>query len=386
MSRMNRSSDDDVLGLVASRQATTRAALARQTGLAPSTITGIVNRLLLNGLLEEGGDTASTGGRPGSILLPANSRERALVVELGAHRARFGLADRGGRVSHVNRFDIDIAEGPTTILRTLVERGEELAERSGTEISGYGIALPGPVDPQTGTVVGPSRMPGWNGCTVPEAMREWSELPVVVENDARIGASGESAYRRATSGAPSALGDYIYVKAGSGIGGAFVENGAPRRGAHGLAGDVTHVPVPAGGDRPCQCGNTGCLDTIASAESIRRELRAQGLTLPSNDALIETALDGSAQVVTMIRSAGVNLGIALSHTVSFLAPDAVIIGGTLSAVDAFVGGVRQSLHERCLQSVMEHTAVEKSLAGTDSALWGLAEATSVFLNARGAHA
>lgn len=383
MARSNLSVDNEVVNLVASRQATTRAALARELGLAPSTITGVVQRLLAAGLIREGGDTASTGGRPGTNLLPANSNNRALIAEFGAHHARIALADGSGVVHHLTRYELDISDGPEIILRELERRGHEHAEQHGTEVAMLGIALPGPVDPETGTVVGPSRMPGWNGCNVPELVATWSELPVFVENDARIGASGENAFRRIHAGEPG-FDDYIFVKADSAIGGAFVENGVVRRGAHGLAGDITHVPMAAGGNRPCQCGNTGCLDTIASARALRHDLQGRGVPVTDNSSLIAAALDGNAEVVTAIRTAGVHLGEALARNVSFLAPHAVIIGGALSTIDAFIGGVRQSLHERCLHAVMEHLAVENSLAGSDAALWGLAEATSTYLNSQGA--
>lgn len=72
----------------------------------------------------------------------------------------------------------------------------------------------------------------------------------------------------------------------------------------------------------------------------------------------------------MIRAAGVILGNAIARNISFLAPEALIIGGALSAVDAFIAGVRQSLHERCLHVIMEHIVIEESQSGTTAALWG----------------
>ena len=76
----------------------------------------------------------------------------------------------------------------------------------------------------------------------------------------------------------------------------------------------------------------------------------------------------------MSRAAGVILGNAIARNISFLAPEALIIGGALSAVDAFIAGVRQSLHERCLHVIMEHIDNEESQSGTTAALWGLADA------------
>lgn len=374
MSRTKSSVDGDVFELIASGRATTRAAVARTLNLAPSTISGVVARLLEAGIILEGGEAESTGGRPGNILRPARDNHRTFVAELGAHHARLGLADRGGNVANICHYDLDIADGPREILRELIERGEHLASTSGATLTGIGIAFPGPVDTSTGTIIGPSRMPGWNGSNAPEIVGEFTSLPLLVENDAQIGARGEFIYRlhRPEDAAP--FEDFIYIKAGSAIGAALVHNGKVYRGARGIAGDITHVRVESGGHRPCQCGNTGCLDTVASAEAVRQDLAALGLPFGSNAELIEAALDGNPEVVTMIRSAGVTLGEAIARNVSFLAPEALVVGGALSALDAFVAGVRQSLHERCLHVIMERIVIENSQSGMDAALWGLADA------------
>ncbi|WP_312349360.1 ROK family protein [Actinomyces sp.] len=375
MARRRRGPDDEVFELIASGQATTRADISRSTGMAASTVSGVVSRLMREGLVREGAGTEPTGGRPGRNLQVAPNQRRRLVSEFGAHHARVGLADASGNVSDTMSLDIEISQGPRSVLDQLLARGRALADECDVELSGIGIALPGPVDPTSGTVVGPSRMPGWNGCNVPALVAEFSDLPLTVENDARIGARGEHSWRRhngALSQPP--VEDFIYVKAGSAIGGALVLGGAVHRGSHGIAGDITHVPVAAGGNRACQCGNTGCLDTVASAEAIRRDLAGRGLDVPDNRALVAAAKDGEPEVVNALRTTGILLGEALAHNVAFLDPQALIIGGTLSAVEAFTAGVRQALHERCLPSVMEHITVERSRSGMDAALWGLADA------------
>lgn len=375
MNRRKSRADDRVLEAISSGRATTRADIARVLDLAPSTVSTAVTRLLTAGYVHEAGEAESTGGRPGSILLPARSDTRTLVAEFGARHIRMGLANSSGTVGDVQREEIDISAGPAATIERLLSLGYALAQQTHTEITGIGIALPGPVDSETGTVIGPSRMPGWNGCHVPKIAAQFTDRPLIVENDAQIGARGEYAFRR-HHGA-ELFHDFIYVKAGSAIGAAFVYNGTVYRGARGIAGDITHVRVEAGGNRPCQCGNTGCLDTVASAEAVRRELASQGVELTTNDDLISAALDGVPRVVTEIRSAGVILGEAIARNVSFLAPEAVILGGTLSAVDAFIAGVSQSLHERCLHSITENIVIERSRSRMDAALWGLADMASL---------
>lgn len=358
--------------LIATGQAVTRAELARSTGAAPSTISGAITKMLDSGRVVENGVATSTGGRRATLLQASNSHTRFLVAELGVRHIRLGLAERTGDVTYTETWNTDISSGPEASIEKLHAYSQKLAREQDVKLSAVGIAVPGPVDAHRGVVVGPSRMPGWNGAHVGELIAKYFHLPSIVDNDARLGALGEYAFRLHRRPADASLRDFIYVKAGSAIGGAFVTAGDVFTGSRGLAGDISHVPVPAGGSRPCQCGNVGCLETIASADALRASLSEQGMNFANNGELLRAAHDGEASVVTAIRLAGVQLGESLAHNVAFLAPGAVVIGGTLSAVDAFTAGVRQSLHELCLHDVMDGLSIQRSHSGMDAALWGLA--------------
>ena len=252
-----------------------------------------------------------------------------------------------------------------------VSRQEQAA---GVRVGGIALAVPGPVDAERSRVIRPARMPGWDGINVAEAVTEQCGLPALIENDARAGAIGESVYRRRLQGV-TPIDTLIYVKAGSAIGGAYLVDGVPQVGQGGLAGDISHIPVEAAAGRPCKCGNVGCLETIASADSIRADLAAAGLVYENNAQLLAAARDGIPEVATAIRQAGTLLGHCVAHLVSFLAPQGVIVGGALSAVDAFTAGVRAALHQSCLPSIMEHLVIESSRSGREAALWGLSTLT-----------
>ena len=252
-----------------------------------------------------------------------------------------------------------------------ISRQEKAA---GVRVGGLALAVPGPVDAERTRVIRPARMPGWDGINVAEEVARHCGLPAIIENDARAGAIGESIYRRRLKGV-TPIDTLIYVKAGSAIGGAYLIEGIPHVGEGGLAGDISHIPVDAAAGRPCTCGNIGCLETIASADSIRTDLAASGLVYTNNAQLLAAARDGIPAVATAIRHAGALLGHSLAHLVSFLAPQGVILGGALSAVDAFSAGVRAALHQSCLPSIMEDLVIESSRSGRDAALWGLSTLT-----------
>ena len=366
--------DETVLTLIGSGQADTRPAIVKQTGLAASTVSAAVSRLVEAGVISETDESVSTGGRRARRLVTSDGVGALALVELGAHHGLVALTDPTQGVARATSFLVDIASGPEAVLTAVMEEVSRQEKAAGVRVGGLALAVPGPVDAEHTRVIRPARMPGWDGINVAEEVARLCGLPAIIDNDARAGAVGESVYRRRLEGV-TPIDTLIYVKAGSAIGGAYLVDGVPLVGQGGLAGDISHIPVDAASGRPCKCGNVGCLETIASADSIRADLAATGLVYENNAQLLAAARDGVPAVATAIRQAGTLLGLSLAHLVSFLAPQGVILGGALSAVDAFTAGVRAALHQSCLPSIMEDLVIESSRSGRDAALWGLSTLT-----------
>ena len=366
--------DETVLTLIGSGQADTRPAIVKQTGLAASTVSAAVSRLVEAGVISETDESVSTGGRRARRLVTSDGVGALALVELGAHHGLVALTDPTQGVTRATSFLVDIASGPEAVLTAVMEEVSRQEKAAGVRVGGLALAVPGPVDAERTRVIRPARMPGWDGINVAEEVARHCGLPAIIDNDARAGAIGESVYRRRLVGV-APIDTLIYVKAGSAIGGAYLVDGVPLVGQGGLAGDISHIPVDAASGRPCKCGNVGCLETIASADSIRADLAAAGLVYENNAQLLAAARDGVPAVATAIRQAGTLLGLSLAHLGSFLAPQGVILGGALSAVDAFSAGVRAALHQSCLPSIMEDLVIESSRSGRDAALWGLSTLT-----------
>lgn len=366
--------DETVLTLIGSGQADTRPAIVKQTGLAASTVSAAVSRLVEAGVISETDESVSTGGRRARRLVTSDGVGALALVELGAHHGLVALTDPTQGMARATSFLVDIASGPEAVLTAVMEEVSRQEKAAGVRVGGLALAVPGPVDAEHTRVIRPARMPGWDGINVAEEVARHCGLPAIIDNDARAGAVGESVYRRRLEGV-TPIDTLIYVKAGSAIGGAYLVDGVPLVGQGGLAGDISHIPVDAASGRPCKCGNVGCLETIASADSIRADLAATGLVYENNAQLLAAARDGVPAVATAIRQAGTLLGLSLAHLVSFLAPQGVILGGALSAVDAFTAGVRAALHQSCLPSIMEHLVIESSRSGREAALWGLSTLT-----------
>lgn len=344
--------------------------MVRLLGLAPSTVSARVQSLIDAGVLVEAGEGASRGGRRPRVLRLADQQDISLVADLGGHHGRIALVGADGSWVADHSLPVEIDRGPEQVLEDVARALTELHRASGPQrrVAMVGIGLPGPVDAVSGTVEGASRMRGWNGFAVRQWLEQHFEVPAIVENDTHLLALGEHAAR------PD-LTDFILVKAGTGIGGAIISEGRLRRGARGAAGDISHVRVEAAHDRPCACGNHGCLETIASGAALCADLVADGIEIGSKADLITLASNAHPAVTTRLRQAGRHLGEVLAALVNFQNPQAVVLAGSLSTADAFVAAARGVLYDRCLPLTTRHLEISKSVTGPDGGLAGLAALT-----------
>ena len=256
-----------VLSLIRDGEAVTRADLARRTGLARSTVAQRVEALLAHHLVYEAGGSASTGGRPPTVLAFNRGAGVVLVADLGATHSRLAVSDLGGdaarraRVRHRCRARPgDRARaGCTSASSELLGRGRA---RRGRDVRGIGIGVPAPVAFSRGEPVAPPMMPGWDGFSIPGWFSRHYDAPVLVDNDVNIMALGEhwTHWRDCEH--------LLYVKIGTGIGCGIVSDSRIHRGAQGAAGDIGHVRLAGHDDVVCRCGNIGCLEAVAGGRAL----------------------------------------------------------------------------------------------------------------------
>lgn len=356
-----------IFTLVRDGYAASRADLARLTGLAPSTITLRVDELLAHGYLSESGQGASRGGRRPRTLTVADGSSYVAGVDLGARHATIVLGDAAGAVLASRRTAIDITRSPEVVLRGVFREITDLASGlDGRTLIGIGLSLPGPVSAVDGRVVSPSRMPGWNGVDAAAVLSGLAGVPVRAENDANAMAWAEYIVggRRARQ--------MIVVKAGSSIGLGIIADGALYRGARGLAGDVSHTAVADGPHVLCSCGRFGCLDAVAGGSAVVSALATAGLAVDEVADVAALARDAHPLATRLARESGLRTGSVLATVVSFFNPERLVIGGALSAVDAFVAAVRSSVYDLCLPMSTVGLEVAESTAGWEAGARGAA--------------
>ncbi len=282
-----------------------RADIARRTGLSRSTVSSLVADLQADGLVverpEPGSAFGAQGGRPPILLSFDASAGAAVGVDFGHSHLRVAVSDLASTIlaerTRPLDTDHDAQEGLEMAAELVVETLADAGVARGTVI-GAGMGLPGPIDQGDGTVGSSAILPGWIGMAASAELHRRLDFPVLVDNDANLGALAEAAF-----GAGRDAGDLIYLKVSSGIGAGLILNGRLYRGSAGLAGELGHVLVNPDGI-VCRCGNRGCLETIAATGALVDVLRrshGDDLTVAG---MIEAARAGDAGCRRAIGDAG----------------------------------------------------------------------------------
>jgi predicted NBD/HSP70 family sugar kinase len=364
MSDLGTAGTGAVLRLLLDGQPRTRAELIDLSGLARSTVTGRIEALLAAGLVVPSGEAASTGGRPPARFRFNPTARLILAADVGATHLSVALTDLTGEILDRSTTALNIAEGPEVVLTAVAQTGRSLlkaARRSVKDLAGTGVGLPGPVEHSTGRPNHPPIMPGWDSYDVVGRLEHELKAPVLVDNDVNIMALGEHATEYAD------VEHLLFVKVATGIGAGVISGGRLHRGAKGAAGDIGHIQAP-GRTEPCRCGNTGCLEAVASAAAIAAQLSVGG----SHD-IVDLVRAGNTAATAAVRQAGREIGTVLAAAVSLLNPSVIVIGGSLSqAGDSLLAGIREAIYARSLPLATTDLHVVTSRSGQDAALRGAA--------------
>ncbi|MFD5591257.1 ROK family protein [Streptomyces griseorubiginosus] len=366
----------DLLELVRSGRAVTRGALQQATGLSRATVGQRLDRLFRAGWLREGAGgpvDSPLGGRPSITLEFDDAHAVVLAADLDTRHARACVLSLTGEILAEHSGTLVIEDGPDAVLGELGRWFAELLEKAGQraeEVCGIGLAVPGPVDLESGRVVQPPIMPGWDGYDIRGRLaRAFTEhtgsgpVPVLVDNDANLMAYGEQ-----RTGHPDCSA-FVLVKVSTGIGAGVVVDGSVYRGIDGGAGDLGHIRVPAGAEALCRCGSYGCLAAVASGGAVARRLAAAGVPAASGSDVRDLLASGHPEAAALAREAGRQVGDVLATVVTLLNPGVLMIAGDLAGTP-FLTGVRELLYQRALPRSTARLEVVTSRLGERAGLIG----------------
>ncbi|WPC73297.1 DNA-binding transcriptional regulator NagC [Vibrio porteresiae] len=318
-----------------------RIQVADVSQLAPASVTKITRQLLERGLIKEVAQQASTGGRRAISLETETKPFHSVAVRLGRDYIQLGLYDLSGKELCSLNQDFpysdqhQLVEGLIQFIEVFINSNQEQIQ----QLIAIGIALPGLVNPESGVV---EYMPHVDVDTmaIGDTVRDYFKVACFVGNDVRGMALAEHYF-----GASQDCQDSILISVHRGAGAGIIVNGQVFLGHNRNVGEIGHIQIDPLGEQ-CQCGNFGCLETVAANPAIVRQVKkrvAQGYpTSLANeekitiDTICEHALAGDELASQALIKVGNYLGKAVAITVNLFNPQKIVIAGQITQAQELI--------------------------------------------------
>ena len=371
-----------VLKVIRDNGSLSRADVAKITGLTPASVTNITKMLIEDQYLVECKVGQSSGGRP-PIMLELNPNARYVIgISIGVGMIDVVITNLSAEIIlkksieiNEERYDYDF------VFKELVKLINEVIECSKIEkekILGAGVALHGIVNARTGMSIY-SPYYGWKEINIKEALENELNLGVYVDNDVRAMALGESWF-----GITKDISNFVTLNISNGIGAGIIINNKPYYGVDFSAGEIGHIVVEGDGDK-CNCGNYGCLETVASnnnitkkaiklikqgTNSVLKELKADINQLTIED-ISEAAKLEDELAISIIKEAARYIGIAITNLINILNPTSIVVVGEIFENTFYaIETLNEIVKNRGMKLSSENVRIIKSMLGRDAAVVG----------------
>lgn len=313
-------------------------------------------------------------------------------IDLGGTQIRVAVLEGAELRSRVSLLTGETPTPHRVIPRihTALQQALESAGTSLEQLAGIGICVTGPLDSRTGVVFESPNLPEWNDIPLRRIFEEYYNLPIFIENDANAAALGEYVF-----GAGRGCKDLVYITVSTGIGGGVIVDGKLMTGTSGAAAELGHITIDRNGER-CNCGNIGCLESIASGTAIARHasealargervllsadpkserasLAAGGCTHLRVDAraVAEAAVAGIPAACAIIQDAAEGLGVGLVSIIHIFNPEMIILGGGLTQIGSlFLQPALQIVQERTMKVAYKAVCIKPARLGINAGLVG----------------
>jgi glucokinase-like ROK family protein len=383
----------EILRLVHSIPNISRIELSKATGLSAASISATVQKLMDRGLVIESGNSPSSLGRKPISLSIRQDAGFLIGVDLGSFHTRIVITNIRGAVLYKAEHRTGMQSGRDVVLSTTLEAIHKAIEDSGkpaTAFRGIGMGHSGVIDSERGVVLSfprPGQMAEWKNVALRELLEREFGMPCLLEDSVRAIATAEKHF-----GLGRELDDFIYVDVGMGIGAAIFLGGKLYRGSGGSAGELGHMTVDEHGPLCC-CGNSGCLETLASCASVIHSVRSaieQGvdskirewvqndLSLVSVEMIREAAAEDDSLCFRVLNEAIAHIAVVLADVVNLLNPRVLIFGGALfrCSSELFLEPLKRTIRQRALEKSANEVQLKISDMGSEAGALGAARLIS----------
>jgi glucokinase-like ROK family protein len=377
--RMNRAI---ILEVFRTHTTLSRARLAMETGLNPSTVSNIIGELIQEDLIRETDLVQSSTGRPGRLLELNPEGGCALGIEINVDYIELLVTDFAANVLWRQRQTSTPEAGQEEIMLQVLQLAKQASafiEGRKAHLLGVGVGVPGLVDVSNGLLrLAPNLH--WVDVPIRDVLASHFDCPIYVENEANAAALGEYYF-----GAVRNVKNFIYLSAGVGLGSGIVIGGKLFRGMFGYAGEAGHMTLDVNGEL-CGCGKRGCWETFVGPRAVEQRVR-RSLTLGAEsimvdmakgdlqnivfDDVVQAAQTGDQTAMDALGQVAFYLGVGIANLVNLFNVEVIVLGGALNNASSFLlKDVERIAFANTLASGREHLRIIPSAHGTDACIMG----------------
>ena len=288
-------------------------------------------------------------------------------VDLGGTKTEFLILDDGNQPQYRERRATP-ATDYDAIIEMIADEYAGACNRFGVKPS-LGIGMPGAQSPNSGLIRNANTQ-CLNGRALQRDLERRIGQPLRLANDANCFALSE-----ALDGAGRGYRVVFGVIIGTGTGGGLVVDGHLLAGPHLIAGEWGHNPLPwwrpEDGETDCYCGKQGCIETYLSGPGLAASYaRREGVDRDSRT-IVAAAGQGDAVCLDLLLAYSDQLARALASVINLVDPDAIVLGGGMSNIDAIYQEVPRRLPQYVFSDFVE-TPIVKAERGDSSGVFGAA--------------
>lgn len=372
-----------VLNIIKEHDPISRQQLAKQTGLTPAAITGIIRELLDMGLVKETGLGKSMGGRRPMKLTFIPEAGYVIGMEITHHETTFGIADLKNDPTDIRTLNIDMGDPEIgiPIMLDMIKKIMNSDVYAGKKFLGVGVAFPALMNFKSGIVKRSVNLGAkWSNYPIRSRLEKELDLPVFVENNSKVAALAERWFGNGTD-----CKDLIYINLGEGISAGIIVDDHILQGSHGYAGQIGHIVIVENGPL-CNCGNRGCIEAIcgipALVKKVQLDLPAiegqdplkkvlENKTTIGIDEILQCALFENSYAHQLLKQTSEYVGLIIADLINSYNPKTIFIGGKLStAISIFKEHIISIVNAHAFPDVAHLSEIRISHLGVNSGLIG----------------
>ncbi len=308
-----------------------------------------------------------------------------LAIDLGGSKIITAIISNKGLMMAREYYPTLADEGPQSVIERIlsaVDHVLSLGNIGPSQLDSISIAAAGAINLDKGIITFSPNLPGWHDIPLREMVKEKYGVDVFLLNDASAAALGEHHL-----GVGRGIDNLILLTVGTGIGGGIIINGELYTGSCGSAGEIGHMTIDVNGPR-CNCGNIGCLETLASGtavakEAIRRISHGEKSSLTqivegkieniTAEQVSIAAQGGDSLALEVISKAATYLGVGMVNLVNIFNPEMIIVGGGMAKMgDLLLNPAREVVRERVFPLSAQAVRIVPAQLGDDAGVFGAA--------------